>query len=143
VTARADSVLSRWRAVALDLLYGTMLGAAIGVIVLGVGGRIAMRAVALIENTPTGFSLGGTGTVVFLGAVSGAAGGLLYAALLHIIPRQVWLRLLVFALLLLLITLRGLNPVDAVRAGLFIPLVALFAAALHLGWHRARGWRSP
>src|SRR5688500_16713226 len=64
------------------LLYGIILGVAAGTPILGIGSRIAMRFFALATSAASGFSLGGTMTVVFLGAVSGIGGGLI-AALIH------------------------------------------------------------
>ena len=55
------------------LLFGGLIGA----LILGAGGRIVMRLLALLVDRPTGFSLGGTLEVVGYGALLGLGGGLL------------------------------------------------------------------
>ena len=91
-----------------DWLAGIVLGALLGAAFLGVGGRAAMRVFAIASGVPAGFSIGGSVTVVFLGAVSGAAGG----------------------------ALRGLKPVDTLKLAVFLPVVALFGVAVQLAWCR-------
>jgi hypothetical protein len=51
---------------------------------LGVGGRVLMRAIALATGTPAGFSLGGSLEVVAAGALYGALSG----ALLPFVPAR-------------------------------------------------------
>ena len=111
-------------------------GMGLGVLVLGVGGRVAMRLVAEATTGAGGFSLGGTLTVVFLGLVSGAAGGWILLAARTLLRRWPPAPSLAFWLLLLAITLRGLRPLDNLRLILFLPLVAVFGGLLQ--W---RTWR--
>ena len=98
--------------------------------ILGVGGRVAMRVVAERTSGVSGFSFGGSATVVFLGAVSGAVGALI------LLGARRWLRrwspapTLCFWLLLIALTLRGLQPLDQLRLVLFLPLVIVFGALL-------------
>jgi uncharacterized BrkB/YihY/UPF0761 family membrane protein len=118
----------RWRSAGEPWLFGLLLGAGAGLVVLGVGGRIAMRAIANANNTPTGFSLGGTATVVILGLVSGLGGGLLYALLHRFIPRPRLLRSALFSVALVLITLRGLRPIQPLALEWFMPLTLGYGA---------------
>jgi len=104
--------------------------------VLGVGGRIAMRVVARVAGSPGGFSFGGTLTVVFLGAVSGLAGALVLLALRSVVRTRPLLRGVLFWAFLILVTLRGLRPLDAQRVILFFPLVLIFGAGLQVIWCR-------
>jgi hypothetical protein len=109
-------------------------GVAAGLVVLGVGGRIAMRFIALdIGQTPS-FKLSGTFTVILMGGLSGLAGGVFYAIADRLLPVRTWagdlLRSILFWTFLVLITLRGLHPVEPYRLVLFMPLVALFAAVV-------------
>jgi hypothetical protein len=62
-------------------LNALILGALLGTIVLGLGGRLAMRIFALLEGLTPGSSLGGSLTVLFLGACWGLGGGFLQHAL--------------------------------------------------------------
>ncbi len=55
----------------------TLAGLACGTLILGVGGRVLMRGIALATGGSGGFSLGGSLEVVAVGALYGALGGLL------------------------------------------------------------------
>ena len=109
-------------------ISGILIGGATGLIVLGVGGRLAMRAVALQERPAAAFTIGGTITVILLGAVSGIAGGLAHVVLFRFMPHFHWLRRALFAALLLLIALRGLSgQATTLALALFVPLVIVYA----------------
>lgn len=122
---------------------GAALGALLGTLCLGLGGRAAMRAIAAAQGAAPGFSLGGTLTVVFLGALAGLTAGLVYVATRTLLPRHVWWARSLFSVILLAITLRGLRPIDVLRLQLFLPLFVVFGVALDRLWEhqsqRARG----
>jgi hypothetical protein len=107
-------------------------GTALGTVILGVGGRIAMRFIALKTTGASGFSLGGTMTVVFLGAVSGAVAGATLALTRATLARWSGVPTLVYWALLLAITLQGLRPLDPVRVAWFLPLVVLLGVLLQV-----------
>ena len=115
-----------------------LLGAILGLPLLGGGGRVAMRAFAWLTDVAPAFSFEGTLTVLLLGLASGIAGGLLYALLDWLSPHRRWVRALLFATGLLLLKLRGLNPVTVQKLLLFAPVVLLYGAAVELMWHRGR-----
>ena len=79
-SAPADPAEAAFR----DLGNATLAGLATGVLVGGVGGRIAMRVSAIAAGSDGRFTIGGTlGLVIILGAVSGLVGGVvLFAAVL-------------------------------------------------------------
>jgi hypothetical protein len=134
----------RWRGAVEPWLFGLLLGAGVGLVVLGVGGRIAMRAIALANNTPPAFSIGGTTTVVLLGAVSGVGGGLLYALLHLVFPRPRVVRSALFGVVLVLLTLRGLRPIQPLALEWFMPLALVYGAivdATYTAWYRRRASR--
>ena len=57
-------------------------GAAIGLVVLlGIGGRLLMRVIALMEGRPPLFTVGGSLTVVMDGTIAGALAGMFYGLL--------------------------------------------------------------
>ncbi len=60
------------------------LGAVVGAAVLGIGGRLLMRLVAILLGLSGGFSLGGSAEVIAAGAMYGALAGTL---LLPLPPR--------------------------------------------------------
>lgn len=115
---------------------GPLLGIALGFPILGVGGRIAMRVIANATSVAPAFSIGGTMTVVALGAVSGAAGGVIYTVLAKFLPNRAIPRGVLFATILLLLTLRGLSPATPLSMSLFLPLTALYGALLDYVWRR-------
>ena len=115
-------------------LRGAMLGTLLGALFLGIGGRAAMRAIGSLQGAPPGFSIGGTTTVVFLGAASGLAAGLIYVTCRRLLQRHQWWARGLFAVILLGVTLRGLRPVDSQRLIIFLPLFAAFGFALDRVW---------
>ena len=117
-------------------LQGPLLGAAIGLPILGGGGRVAMRGIAVFTGAPGGFTAEGTLTVLLLGTASGFAGGTIYAILAALLPRKRSWRDLIFAIVLCLLTLRGLNPVTMLSLALFLPPVVVYGVLLEWAWHR-------
>jgi hypothetical protein len=109
-------------------------GSVLGTLILGLGGRAAMRVIAVLDGTPQGFTVGGSMTVVFLGAVSGAAGGLILWAARRVLPNAPFIRGLIFWAALSCLTFRGLNPVTTQKVLVFGPLVALYGAILYRVW---------
>ena len=58
---------------------GVVRGGVAGALCLGLGGRLAMRGLALLGRRPTGFSLGATLGILLIGTILGAVGGLAFA----------------------------------------------------------------
>jgi hypothetical protein len=118
-------------------LRAPILGMLVGLPVLGVGGRIVMRIISEVSGAPSAISLGGTITVLSAGAASGLAGGIIYGLLARFFPHGRVLRDLLFAAALVLLTLRGVNPVQPLSLSLFGPLVVAYGVLLEWVWHRA------
>jgi hypothetical protein len=110
-----------------------ILGTLLGLVILGAGGRIAMAWVAADAGGAPRFTLGGTMTVVLLGAASGLAGGVMAVTsrwLVHrIVPRHQWLQHVLLAAMLLLVTMRGLRGTQA-GSWLFYLLVVIYGFTL-------------
>ena len=117
-----------------DWLVGLALGSVLGFLILGIGSRLGMRVIAHAQNQPAGFSLGGSMTVVFLGLVTGVAMAAIFLVCRILFPSRPWLRSAVFWIVCLALTLRGLNPVSVLTASVFIPLVLLNGALMHVFW---------
>ena len=96
------------------------------------GGRIAMRGIVVLSGAPPGFSLGGSVTVVVLGAVSGLVGALILMVLRVFLAGRWLLQTILFYAVLVLITLRGLRPIDSQRVFLFLPLVLVYGFLLRV-----------
>jgi hypothetical protein len=126
-----------------DWLACSVLGAGVGAVVLGIGGRLAMRGITLFSDATPDFSLGGTMTVILLGALWGLAGALVWMGLQALAPRRPLLWGVVFWTFLILATLRGLWPVDLMRLLLFMPLSLAYGLALQFVWCRVRWRRQP
>jgi len=111
-----------WR----DRLRDVAVGGGVGALVLGIGGRSAMRGIAILSGAPPSFSFGGSLRVVLLGALAGLVGGLILLGLRALLPKRWLIQTLLFYVMILLITLRGLRPIDAERLMLFLPLVLAY-----------------
>lgn len=121
-----------------DWLFAAALGLVIGTIVLGIGGRLAMRGIGLVQGRAPGFTIGGTTTVVFLGAVCGVIGSLIFAGTRALVPGNRIIRGMLFWLILVLITLRGLSPLDVPKLAFFLPLILGYGTLLTAAWCRFR-----
>src|SRR5919201_7020272 len=116
------------------IAWALVTGTALGAIILGVGGRLAMAGIALTAGSKPHFTLGGTLTVIALGAVSGLAGSAIALVTRGIrnrwLPRHTWVQHALLAALLLAITLRGLHGTPGIARWFFLPLVALYGVVL-------------
>lgn len=134
----------------------TALGAGLvcGIIVLGIGGRLAMRLIALASAQPPVFSLGATLEVLAAGAWRGAVGSAIYLAVRRVAGRSSpWVAGLVTGLLLFafaVITLRASIRVQIaaldigpLAAGLFGAVFVLYGLALPYAAARLSRVRGP
>jgi hypothetical protein len=120
------------------LAAGTLLG----LVILGVGGRLAMAAIAIGAGQPSRWSLGGSMTVVFLGAVSGLAGAAIALTARFLTRpwrRWPWVHHTLFSIVLLLLTVRGLRGTGPAGHWYFFVLVGLYGTALAVILARNRG----
>jgi hypothetical protein len=119
-------------------VFALIAGAATGLLVLGVGGRIAMRLFAIHNGQSPSWTLGGTVAVLFMGVVSGVGGAAIRAAASTWLPRRAPTAVgtAIFAVACLFLTLRGLHPVDAPRLAFFLPLTVVYAVVFELVWRR-------
>lgn len=131
---------SRLRSLFTALLVGTVTGA----LLLGVGGRFVMRALAVASGTPSGFSIGGTFSVILSGAIAGVVGGLLLFAAAQFVPALLRFRGLVFGLLCYLIAIPGFRPPQVFVFALFAPTFLGYGVAAVLLYERfTRKERGP
>ena len=124
----------RQRGSVLTLAWGLLLG----LTVLGLGGRIAMRIIAEATTGSSGFTVGGTATVFFLGAVSGGLGAVILVVARHCFWRHRPATTVCFWIALGLLTWRGLRPVDHLRVLAFAPVMMLFGVTLQAVTFRYR-----
>ena len=107
------------------------LGALVGAIFLGVGGRVAMRIFALLEGREPGWSFGGSMTVVFMGAVWGMLGGIVLWLGRRYFRRSPVARSALFWVPLTLLFLRGLSPLNTNSLVVFMPFFVAYGAVLY------------
>jgi hypothetical protein len=117
-------------------VFGPVAGAMLGLPILGIGSRIAMRLVAVGTDRPGAFTVEGSLTVIFFGVVAGLAGGAIYAILARFLPRRTTIRSLLFGAIIVLLTVRGVSPASAFTLSLFLPLTVAYATALDVIWRR-------
>jgi hypothetical protein len=119
-----------------DWIGGIIAGATLGALVLGVGGRAAMRGVAIVQEWPLYFSFGGSAMVVMMGAIAGAGFAIVLLGLQSVprLPHAV--ALLLFYVVVAAISLRILRPLDRDRLVAFPPLVVLHV----LTYQAAQQW---
>ncbi|HYU08748.1 MAG TPA: hypothetical protein VEK77_05140 [Gemmatimonadales bacterium] len=123
-----------WR----DWLRYSLIGAGVGAVVLGIGGRLAMRGIAVLSGAPPSFTVGGSLRVVLMGALSGLGGAWILKILRFFLSKRWLIQTILFYAIIVLITLRGLKPVDAQRLVLFLPVVLLYAFLVRVLTRRRR-----
>lgn len=110
----------------MELRHWLTRGALVGLVVLGIGGRLLMRVVAHMEHRPVFvLTIEGTLTVVLAGAASGLVAGFIYYLARRFI-RKAWLRTAVFVLIGELVTWRGVHGLLPVPQLMFMGLALVY-----------------
>ena len=110
----------------MELKRWVLRGAVVGLVVLGMGGRLLMRVIAHREHRPVMvFTIPGTLTVIFAGTVAGIGAGLIYYMLRRFI-RERWIRTVLFVLICGLIAWRGVHGLLPVPQLMFMGLALIF-----------------
>jgi hypothetical protein len=128
----------------VPILAALGAGAIIGAIILGGGGRLAMRAITLWEDRGHQFSVSGSFAVIGWGAAFGAGAAALRLALETACAR--WLpnrtteagRAVAFAIIGITLGIVVLTPLTMHRLVLFPPLIVLYLICLEVFWRRAQ-----
>ena len=107
------------------------LGALVGAVFLGIGGRIAMRIFALMEGREPGWTLEGSLTVVFMGAVFGTIGGFLLWLGRRWFKRSPMARGALFWIPLTALFLRGLSPLTGNSLAAFLPFYLAYGLVVY------------
>ena len=119
-----------------SLITAITLGAAVGAVFLGIGGRTAMRIFAILDGRDPGLSLGGSMTVVFMGAAWGMTGGVLLWLGRRWFRTSSAVRGVLFWIPLTLLYLLGLSPLTSESLIAFTPFFVLYGAVLYRVWCR-------
>jgi len=115
-----------------DLRYWLIRGALVGLVVLGIGGRLLMRVIAHMEHRPLlVFTPQGTLNVVIAGTVAGLFAGFVYYLVRRFL-RQPWLRTSVFIAICELVTWRGVNGLLPVPQLMFMTLALVYLGIIDM-----------
>ena len=114
----------------MQLRYWLTRGALVGLVVLGIGGRLLMRVVAHMEHRPVFvFTIEGTLTVVLAGALSGLLAGFIYYLVRRFIRKR-WLRTATFVAICELVVWRGVHALLPVPQLMFMTLALIYLAII-------------
>ena len=117
-----------------DLVRGALLG----LLILGIGGRLLMRVIAHMEGRVPPFTLPGSLTVVFAGTVAGLVAGLIYHLLRRFV-RKPWIRTAAFIAICELVSWRGVNGLLPLPQAIFMTLALVYLVIVDaLGRHGAK-----
>jgi len=114
-----------------------LIGAAIGIPLLGVAGRILMRVIAHWEGRVPVLTAGGTFTVIFAGTMFGLTAGTVHGLLMRFVRNGV-VRNILFAIIAVLFTWRAVNVLLPRPRLMFVALTLVYAIALELVMNRER-----
>src|SRR6476661_5487139 len=77
----------------------TLVGIVSGTAFLGIGGRVAMRGLALAVGRPTNFGLGASAGIVLIGSLLGLLGGILFVLVKSRLPGSALAKGMIFGTL--------------------------------------------
>ena len=117
--------------VARSISRSALTGAAIGLVVLGIGGRFIMRIIAHWEGRVPVMTPSGTFTVVMMGALAGLAGGVVHGVIRQFISRTP-IRVLLFVGICVAFTYYAVNALLPRPRLLFVALTLAYAAVVEL-----------
>jgi hypothetical protein len=118
--------VSRTRLVAVAAVAGLLAGA----LVLGIGGRLAMRAVAYADPAPTRFTWIGTLQVLGAGAAWGAVTGPVLLVFDGLRARLRWTTGLVFGAVVMVLAVLGVGLVAGFAGRIVAPPVFILLTAV-------------
>ena len=120
----------------MELRSDLIRGALLGLLILGIGGRLIMRVIAHMEGRTPVFTPEGSIAVGFYGTVAGALSGLIYCLLRRFVRRP-WVRTAAFIAICALISWRGVNGLLPLPQAMFMTLALVFLVIVDLLGRRA------
>jgi hypothetical protein len=127
----------------MELKRWVLRGAVLGLVILGIGGRLLMRVIAYREHRPAVvFTIPGTLTVLFAGTVAGVAAGLIYYVLRRFV-RGATIRSALFLIICELVAWRGVHGLLLVPQLMFMALALVFLLVVDAIGRRAPQISSP
>lgn len=113
------------------ILRSALIGALIGLPMLGAAGRVIMRIIAHMEGRVPILTLGGTITVLFAGTMFGLAAGAVHGILRRYI-HGVFMRNILFVLIAVAFTWRAANELLPRPRLMFVALTLVYAVVLEI-----------
>ena len=113
------------------ILRSALIGAAIGLPILGAGGRGIMRIIAHWEGRVPVLTVGGTLTVIFAGTMAGLAGGAVHGIMRRNI-HNLLARNILFVLICVAFTWRAVNTLLPRPRLIFVALTLVYAVVLEI-----------
>jgi len=120
----------------MELRSGLIRATLLGLLILGIGGRLLMRVVALMDGQAPAFTLEGSVAVVFYGTVAGAFSGLVYYVLTRFVNKPA-LRTTAFIVICGLVSLRGVSGLRPVAQAMFMALAFVYLVLVDVLGRRA------
>jgi hypothetical protein len=124
---RTFDLHAAWRLI----LSAALIGAILGLPILGVGGRIIMRIIAHWEGRVPVLTFGGTLTIVFAGTMAGLIGGAAHGILRWFVKNAL-IRNTVFLLLCIAFTWHAVNALLPRPRLMFVALTVVYVVALEV-----------
>jgi hypothetical protein len=120
----------------MELRSWLIRGTLVGLVVLGIGGRLLMRVIAHMEGRIPVFTTPGSVTVVSAGTVAGAFAGLIYYLLRRFV-RPPWLRTAAFIVICELIAWRGVSGLLPRPQLMFMTLALVYLVIIDVTGRRS------
>src|SRR4029453_18375887 len=108
-------------------MRSALAGAAVGFVILGIGGRVVMRVIAHWEGRVPAFTPSGTFTVVMMGALAGLAAGVVHGFVRRFIARRA-IRIALFVVFCVAFTWHGANELLPRPRLMFVALTLTYVA---------------
>lgn len=114
-----------------SLLPSAVVGALVGFVVLGIGGRLMMRIIAHWEGRIPVFTPSGTFEIVMMGVIAGLAAGIVHGILQRLIPRA-WIEIVAFLVFCILFTLYGVKDILPRPKILFVAITLVYVILVEI-----------
>ena len=114
-----------------SILRSALVGAALALPILGVGGRALMRVIAHWEGRVPVLTLGGTATVIFVATMAGLSAGAVHGIMRHYI-RNIAVRNVLFLLVCVAFTWRAVNALLPRPRLMFVALTVVYVIVLEI-----------
>lgn len=114
-----------------------LIGAALGLPILGVGGRVLMRVIAHWEGRVPVLTAGGTFTVLFAATMAGLSAGIVHGFLTRFIHNRI-VRNAVFAIVCVVFTWRAVNALLPRPRLMFVALTLVYVVVVEIVMSREK-----